>query len=164
MTRRVLLLILRGFGTGYTPGMPGTAGSLLALLMTVPILSRQPNLGRETIFLILLSLSLGTSIITWLGFKRLHDEWEEFDPGDIVLDEFAGTFLVMGLTALSGSVLLMVAGFVLFRVFDILKPPPIPRIERSGRFAGLVADDLAAALMATFVIALLWWFHDVSGY
>lgn len=87
------------------------------------------------------------------------------DPGPIVIDEVAGQWLTY-LTALpfvgvSGGYGLAVfagAGFLLFRIFDIAKPWPVRRLERIPGGAGIVADDLAAALFSGAVLALGWTF------
>lgn len=156
MSRSFLLFLLRGMGTGYTPGIPGTVGSLLALLLSLPFWPPNAIAGRTGTFLLLLSLSFGTAFITWIGFRSFHEEWEEFDPSDIVLDEFAGTFLVIGLLSLLGNWHWMLAGFVLFRFLDMLKPYPIHLIEKQDRFAGLVIDDLAAGVLAALSISVVW--------
>lgn len=156
MSRSILLLLLRGLGTGYTPGIPGTIGSLLALLFTIPLWPVADGIARGEAFLMLTSLASGTAFLTWYGFRALHEEWEEFDPSDIVLDEFAGTFLVTGLVSLLGGGYWMLLGFVLFRTLDMFKPYPINKVEQQDRFAGLVIDDLLAAVLAAVATGGFW--------
>ncbi len=156
MSRTLILLLLRGFGTGYTPGMPGTVGSLLAFVLSLPLYLFRSQIGGITVTLALIALAFLTGFITWIGFRACRDEWQEFDPSEIVLDEFAGTFFIMGVASMIESPVWMFAGFVLFRLFDMLKPFPIHHIEQMDRYAGLVLDDLMAGFMASLGIVAIW--------
>jgi phosphatidylglycerophosphatase A len=156
MNRALLLILLRGFGTGYTPGMPGTAGSLFAFLLTIPVWIYRQRIGVIPAASTLVVLAIFTGFLTWIGFRSCQDEWEEFDPSEIVLDEFTGTFLITGVTSMLGQHVWIFIGFVLFRFFDMLKPFPIRIIEHADRYAGLVLDDVAAAAMAGLTTASIW--------
>jgi phosphatidylglycerophosphatase A len=128
-----------GFGSGLSPFAPGTAGTLVAVLLELMI--------RPLGFPIRLGV---TCAVIGAGFwicgesarrLRQHDH-----PG-IVWDEFAGYLLTM-LAAPAGWVW-VIAGFTLFRVFDILKPWPIRELDhRIGGGAGIMLDDLAAGVAA----------------
>lgn len=156
MRRKLVLIVLRGFGTGFTPGMPGTAGSLLALLLVLPIWLFRKQIGEIPVTCSLLALSLLAAAVSWIGFRAYRDEWEEFDPPDIVLDEFAGTFFIAGAASLAEPHVWIFIGFVLFRFFDMLKPFPVNEVEQRNRYAGLVLDDLLAAVMASLVTGTFW--------
>ena len=76
------------------------------------------------------------------------------DPQPVVFDEIAAFFWVFLFVPLTWTTSLI--GFVLFRVFDILKPWPIPRLERLPRGWGVMADDAAAGLLAGAVLGIAW--------
>lgn len=138
-----------GFGSGLSPKAPGTAGTVAAIAL---FLLLQP--------LPLWAYLLATVVVTVAGFwlcgesaRRLgvHDH-----PG-IVWDEFAG-FLVTMIAAPTGWVWVLI-GFVLFRLFDIVKPWPARWFDRHLHTgAGIVMDDIVAGLYALIVLQLLaWW-------
>ena len=87
------------------------------------------------------------------------------DPREVVADEFAGqalTFLAVGFLttgwAATGQIwLIPVGGFFLFRLFDVLKPPPVRRLEKLPAGWGVLADDLAAGLYAAIVLLIYIW-------
>lgn len=128
-----------GFYTGLFPFMPGTIGSLAAVLLAWFI---QPNLAQ----IILLSF-LGV-YICGQGEKL----FAEHDCGKIVYDEFCGMFLaVWGLN----TPVQFLAGFLLFRLFDIAKPFPINKSQVLPGGWGVMADDLLAGGFARILLALL---------
>jgi phosphatidylglycerophosphatase A len=109
-------------------------------------------------------LAAGVTIIMALAAVRIAGEAERQleakDPGCIVIDEIVG--MCVALLAIPLTLQTGLAGFVLFRVFDIVKPPPVRWLERrlSGGW-GIVMDDVAAGIMANIVLRLgLWFFHQ----
>ena len=74
------------------------------------------------------------------------------DPGHVVIDEVAGQLVTLVLTGVSfsGAVL----GFFVFRIFDIVKPPPVNMLERLPRGYGIMADDLMAGVFGNLVMQL----------
>jgi phosphatidylglycerophosphatase A len=146
--RDPILLLAFGFGTGLAPRAPGTVGSLLGVLLawvTLPL----PMYLRLSLALVLFVIGI------WLcgeAGRRLavHDH-----PG-IVWDEIVAMYLV--LLALPPTVGHSVAGYLLFRVFDIWKPWPIRDLDhRLGGGLGTMLDDLLAALYAASLISLGRW-------
>jgi len=83
------------------------------------------------------------------------------DPQTVVIDEVAGQLVALIAVPLTWKTLL--AGLILFRVFDILKPPPVRQLERLADGLGIVADDVAAGLYALVVMHLLLRFHLLIG-
>jgi phosphatidylglycerophosphatase A len=141
-----LRILLRNAATlgfiGYLPVAPGTWGSLAALaFMSVvhisPVLHAWFILG-----VILVGIPASRTAEILIGEK---------DSGHIVIDEFAG-FLVSAFY-IPHSYGYLIAAFLLFRIFDILKPFPIRRLEKNlkGGF-GIVADDIAAGLYANIIL------------
>ena len=138
------------FGTGWLPGAPGSWGSLAALPFAWIILSYgDPSLLA---FASVALFALGV----WASDIAVR-ETQTVDPGWIVIDEVVGQWLT--LLAAPFSIAGFIAGFVLFRLFDIWKPFPIRLVERrlEGGF-GVMADDVLAAIYAAAVLILgrLW--------
>lgn len=82
------------------------------------------------------------------------------DPGHVVIDEVAGQLITLIAAPLGWKSLL--AGFILFRAFDIVKPPPVRQLERLPEGTGIMADDVGAGLYALVVLQLLLHFGWVS--
>ncbi|WP_100643332.1 phosphatidylglycerophosphatase A [Alteromonas facilis] len=128
-----------GFGSGLIPLMPGTMGSIAAI--PVVLLASLANI-QGFILITVLACLLGVLIC-----QRASDAMGVHDHGSIVWDEIAGmlvTFLFIPITPIT-----IIAGFVLFRLFDILKPWPISFLDKHvhGGF-GIMLDDIIAGLMA----------------
>ena len=141
MTRRLALLLVTCGGVGYAPFAPGTAASLLGCVL----LYLFPGTLNHPVFVIFLI----ASAIICINRMELSDK----DPSYIVIDELAGMCVAVighGLDAVT-----LLKAFVLFRIFDILKPFPIRRIERLPKGYGIVADDLAAGIYANVALLIL---------
>lgn len=134
-----------GLGSGLSPIAPGTAGTL----MTVPLFLLMQNLSFEVYAAITLLITLVGIWICSYAAKKLgvHDH-----PA-IVIDEVAG-FLITMLAAPAGWQWVL-AGFVLFRFFDAVKPWPISWIDKNvkGGF-GIMVDDVAAGLVSMALLQL----------
>lgn len=148
--RDPLQLLAFGFGSGLAPKAPGTAGSALAVLL-FPLLA----LLTLPAYLAVVGLaSLAGIVICDHAAKAL----QVHDDGRIVWDEFAGQWLA--LTPLvpvlawdTSSLLWLLAGFALFRLFDVAKPWPIGYLDRKVHGGlGIMLDDLVAGLLAATVL------------
>ena len=133
-----------GFGSGFSPLAPGTAGTLVA----VPLALLMPA-GYVAQSLVLAGVSAVAIWSAGVAARRFGLK----DPGQIVVDEIAGylvtvAFLPAGWTTLA-------VGFVLFRLFDIVKPPPCRWAESLPGGLGIVADDLLAGVYANLSIRIL---------
>jgi phosphatidylglycerophosphatase A len=138
----VAVLIATVFGAGYSPVAPGTVGSAI----TVLVLWLIPFSGGGLVLFLVAVIAVGT----WaahIAEGRLGGK----DPGAIVIDEVAGMTLSVVLFPLTPAVLL--GGFVLFRIFDVVKPPPAHASQRLGGGVGVMIDDLIAGLYALAVLA-----------
>ena len=137
-----------GFGSGLAPIAPGTFGTLAA----IPLYLLMQGLSLPAYLLVVLLVTLAGIWICDKASKSLgvHDH-----PG-IVWDEFAGYFVTM-IAAPSGW-LWIVAGFLLFRLFDIWKPWPISMLDKhvQGGF-GIMVDDIVAGIFALFMLQLLYY-------
>jgi phosphatidylglycerophosphatase A len=141
-------LLAFGFGLGLVPVAPGTAGSLLGVLLAWLVIDLALNLQ-----IALGVLLFGAGI--WIcgnSSRRLG----QHDPGGIVWDEIAAMYLT--LLVAPATITAWIAAFVLFRVFDIVKPWPIRDLDhRMGGGLGLMLDDLVAALYAAILLVLYRW-------
>jgi phosphatidylglycerophosphatase A len=147
--RDPVLFLAFGFGSGLAPRAPGTAGTLVA----VPLYLLLSQLSTPAYLAVVLAVALAGIWICGRAADRLgtHDH-----PG-IVWDEFAG-YLVTMIPA-SGSWISLLAGFVLFRLFDIWKPWPISVADKKIKGGtGIMLDDLLAAVPAAVGVAVvaLW--------
>ncbi len=145
-------LIGAWFGCGYSPKAPGTAGSLAAVLIAWPLWL----LGFTSLEFAILSLVALWPAIHAAGV--VARETGRKDPSIAVVDEVVGQWLTLG-GALRLNWKSFLLAFVLFRVFDILKPPPIRLIERIPGGAGIVLDDIGAGIYAALVLFAMGWFN-----
>lgn len=126
---------------GFAPKAPGTAGTLVALVFVAAL--RLPP-GAHL---------LVTAVICVLGViasSRAEAVLGRKDPGCIIVDEFAGYLVATAL--LPGTWGYLIAAFVLFRFFDIVKPPPINKLQDIKGGMGIMVDDIAAGLAANLIL------------
>ncbi|WP_416456131.1 phosphatidylglycerophosphatase A family protein [Saccharophagus degradans] len=133
------LLLAFGFGSGLSPIMPGTMGTLVAL--PIYYLMAPLNIWLY-IALVVLSILIGNYLCGYAAKKlKVHDH-----PG-IVWDEFAGMWITMIAVPFNWQTLL--AGFVLFRIFDMVKPWPISLADKHIHGGvGIMFDDVLAGFAA----------------
>lgn len=137
-----------GFGSGALRKAPGTWGTLVGLLC-VPLLQLLPHWGYGLILL------LGSLFGFWLCGKVARDLGVH-DHGGIVWDEIVGIWITLWLVPPGWQWLL--AGFVLFRLLDILKPWPISWVDRHVHGGvGIMLDDLLAGIAAWGLLHGLVW-------
>lgn len=142
-------LLATGFGSGYSPVAPGTAGSAVGLLLFWPLASVAVT-GQ------IAACAAGFAIGVWAS-GRLARELGRKDPGLAVIDEVVGMWVT--LVGLPFGLRTALLGFVLFRVMDVVKPWPARELERLPGGWGIMADDVAAGVyagLALRVILLVW--------
>ncbi|MBX5453739.1 MAG: phosphatidylglycerophosphatase A [Acidobacteriia bacterium] len=140
-------LLASGFGLGFAPFAPGTLASLVALL-----------LGAFLLWLSPFALPVGIVLAIGLGFAALRVLGPIGDPGYVVIDEIAGQFVAL-LPLARPAWPALIAAFLLFRLFDILKPPPLSWLDRYEHALGVMGDDLAAGVLAAaalWLLSLVW--------
>ena len=142
LKQRLAFVLATGFGSGYSPVAPGTAGSAVGLLF-VWAMSLLDLTGQVafTLVVTVLSVIAADIVAKSVGLK---------DPGLIVADEIAGMMVTMIAIPLTAKSLLL--GFILFRVMDVVKPPPARQFERFKGGVGIVADDLMAGVYAQLAL------------
>ena len=132
------------FGIGYLPFAPGTFGSLIVLPVSWLLTSNIGVYASASLTIILLLFGI---IFT----NKLIDKNK--DPSWIVMDEFCGQLLV--LLFMEISIISYIFSFILFRIFDILKPWPINLIDKSMKNSfGIFFDDIMAAIFSIITINL----------
>lgn len=136
---QIVVLAACSLGIGLFPIAPATLASGMTALLAYWLRGRvaPPALLAAVLVVMLIGVALGTAAEKLFGCD---------DPRQFILDEVAGQLLVF--VFLPATCFNAVGGFVLFRVFDILKVPPADRLERLHGGWGIMADDLVAGLYA----------------
>ena len=137
----VALSIATAFGVGYVPFAPGTFGSAIGLAIWA-LLPASPAAHAAAI---LVMFAVGA----WCGTVA-ERHFGGTDPGPVVIDEVMGMLLTLFMHPVGwrGAV----AGFFLFRAFDVLKPYPADRLEQLPGGLGVMADDAMAAVYANLAL------------
>lgn len=148
-TRPFSMLGATVFGVGHLPGGPGTYAAALSL-PAIWWLSHLPLLTHVAIFVVVTAASCYWS-------DRAGTALGVHDSRRIVIDEVVGVWLALLFFAEFG-IWEGLVGFVLFRIFDVWKPPPIRKVDEAfSNGIGVVADDLVAGLYAIPFVALTGW-------
>jgi phosphatidylglycerophosphatase A len=157
LTDKLALLVATGLGVGYCPIAPGTVGSFLGIILIL-LLSRIGLIGGQRLLFHLLVVTMITAVGIWAA-SRSEVILKRKDPPQVVVDEIVGQLLTFGLIFKNPRFILLLMGFAFFRLFDIIKPFPIKRLERVPLGFGIVLDDLAAGFYASLIIFLahLYW-------
>ncbi|WQU42754.1 phosphatidylglycerophosphatase A [Helicobacter pylori] len=134
------------FFSGYSKKAPGTIGSLVALLLGLPVLAFSAN-----------TLFLGAIFVGLIAITQIDKEEEEskrHDSSYIVIDELVGMWLAMAISGLSLAG--VVLSFIFFRIYDITKPSLIGKIDKEVKGGlGVVADDALAGVLAGLSVLLV---------
>ena len=138
MRRSLIILLSSGLGLGFIPKVPGTFGTALGLFLAV--------LAPDHIYLV-----LGLSVLGIWASQEAEKVFAEHDSPKIVIDEVAGYLIA----AYNRHGYYLIVAFILFRILDILKPPPIRQLQKLPGGLGVMADDLAAGLATNLVIGVI---------
>ncbi|GAA6876352.1 phosphatidylglycerophosphatase A family protein [Helicobacter pylori] len=134
------------FFSGYSKKAPGTIGSLVALLLGLPVLIFSAN-----------TLFLAAVLIGLIAIAQIDKEEEEskiHDSSYIVIDELVGMWLAMAISGLSLAGVIL--SFIFFRIYDITKPSLIGKIDKEVKGGlGVVADDALAGVLAGLSVLLV---------
>lgn len=143
-------LIATFFGIGRLRPGPGSWGSAAAALLWAAVAYEVSPLQRLPLIIVLAVIVTVVGIPAATAVSRASGAK---DPQFVVIDEVAGQLIALIAAPLSWQTFL--AGFILFRVFDIVKPPPVRQLEKLPAGFGIVLDDVAAGLYALVVMQLL---------
>ena len=147
MTRLAVFIATVGY-CGYFPIAPGTVGSAAGLLVYALVWWTQSPVIEVGLIVVLFAAGIwaGTTAERYFG---------GIDPGPIVVDEVVGMLITLAFIPVGWSGAL--AGFLLFRVFDVIKPYPARQFERLHGGLGVMADDAMAAVYANVSLRILMW-------
>ncbi|MFQ6030399.1 MAG: phosphatidylglycerophosphatase A [Dehalococcoidia bacterium] len=145
LPRRLGWLIGTGLGSGLSPVAPGTAGSLVAVVIYYLL----PVDGDSLAFISM--ILVGFLVGVWATGTLATPE--EHDPGQAVWDEFVGVWATCLL--LPKEILWLAGAFLCFRALDVLKPWPARRLEALPGGWGIMADDLMVALYGTVLLNVI---------
>lgn len=152
MRNNLIKLFATGFGSGYSPVVSGTAGTLIG----IPIYLSLSHFSK----IIYLFVTIAFSIFSIFIADRAEKLFKKKDDGRIVIDEIAGFLWTMNF--LSPSLLQISLGFALFRFFDIFKPYPAGFFQdRLPGGYGIVMDDVAAGIYANVILLILTYYFGL---
>lgn len=146
---RAGLLIATAFGTGYAPGAPGTLGAAVGLVWHFATRHWSPAAQLTSLMALVL-------VGIWAAGVAARHAGRE-DPGHVVVDEVAGQAITLVL--LPVGPMGAVAGFILFRFFDIFKPWPVRQFERLPGGWGIMADDVMAGVYGWVALRLVMFWY-----
>ncbi len=141
---RFCKLIATVFYLGYLPVAPGSIGSFAALFLYGAVKNSPQMMGASIVLCIVLGLLTAGRAEKLLGGK---------DAGEIIIDEFAG--MLVALYLLPPTMGYIVAAFILFRFFDIIKPRPIRNLEKLNGSMGIMLDDLLAGVYTNLILQVI---------
>ena len=152
MIDRVGLAVATVFGVGYVPIAPGTFGTAVGLLVWW-LLPASPAMQVTAIVVIFLLGAWGGNIA--------ERHFGRTDPGHVVIDEVMGMLITLFMNPVGWPGAF--AGFLLFRVFDVIKPYPANRLEHLHGGVGVMADDAMAAIYANLALRFGIWLFVYLG-
>lgn len=156
-------------GVGYLPVAPGTWGSLLGILIYLGVLVSETNLGVALLHAgwesgtILAAMFAGNLVL--LGVLTFAGIWSAGvaarlfgteDPHPVVIDEVLGQLIVFLFIPLTNIWWMILAGFLLFRLFDIWKPYPVDSLQDLPGGLGICADDILAGVYAGVCLSVIY--------
>ena len=140
--KKLKYIFATGFGIGYTPYIPGTIGSLVALLLFIFI----PLQDYIWLAISIIMFFIGI----WVSGTVEKDKGK--DPGIVVIDEFVGQWIA--LLFLPRILWIFIASFFVFRILDIIKPFPAADLEELDGGIGIMLDDIIVAIYTNMALQL----------
>lgn len=145
MGERVNRALSTFFGIGYLPVMPGTYASLAGLLI---YLCLKNNLYAY------LAVTLLLTVTGFIVSRRAEELFGSQDPNEVVIDEVSG--MLVAYLFVPFSVNAVVAGFLIFRLVDIVKVFPINLLERIKGGTGIMIDDVVGGIMTNIILQIIF--------
>lgn len=147
LSDKAKIIISTFFFAGYSPIVPGTAGTAAGVLLYLLLAQ------YASIWIYFAAMMIIAAVGVWAS-----DFAEQFfgvkDPPQVVIDEVAGFMLAM--LFITPTLLHVITGFVIFRILDIIKIPPARAMERFRGGAGIVADDLVAGFYSNILAQIIF--------
>jgi len=136
-------LLGSGFYSGYSPFISGTIGSLVAIgFFMIP--------GFEQLYIIIPAIVIFFVYGVFVGDK-FENQYGK-DPAECTIDEFVGTWI--SLIALPKTIWILTAAFILWRILDIIKPPPARNLEKIKGGLGIMLDDVISGVYTLIIVHL----------
>ncbi|WP_022846613.1 MULTISPECIES: phosphatidylglycerophosphatase A family protein [unclassified Desulfurobacterium] len=143
--------IATGFYSGKLPKMPGTWGSITAAILLYFFWPE--NIVYQVVIIAV------TFVLSTISSQSLSEQLGDNDPDSVVIDEIIGMEIAM--LGIKTTLPAVVAALVIFRIIDIMKPPPIKLFEKLPGGFGITVDDMFAGLYSNILLRLLVWRHYV---
>ncbi|MFB0527334.1 MAG: phosphatidylglycerophosphatase A [bacterium] len=140
----IIRFLATGFFVGYSPFAPGTMGTLLAFLLYAILPTTVPFY-----WMLILCLIIGGTIIS----HRAESILGEIDSPKIVIDEMCGYFIAMAF--LPKTLGLMIVGFVIYRLLDVIKIYPMKKLEMLAGGLGIMLDDIYAGVVTNIILHII---------
>ena len=146
-------------GTFFGIGLVGKGGGTVASIATLILWSvlARTSFTFLTLSLITLAFAVFTTLIGIPAGTIVARELGKKDPSEVVIDEVAGQAIALIAVPLDWKY--AIASLILFRAFDIIKPPPVRQLEQLPDGTGIMMDDVAAGLLALIIVQGLGYFH-----
>ena len=151
-------IIASGLGTGYAPIAPGTAGSILGILLfyAINISFNRIGMSFESIVALDFVVIVFVLLVGVYSIKIVHKTWEH-DAPKIVIDEIVGVWIAVFAMPLKWEY--YIYALILFRFFDIVKPLFIRRLDNMKNDWSVMLDDVLAGVYSLVVIQLLYFYN-----
>ncbi len=140
----IIRFLATGFFVGYSPFASGTMGTLVAVLFYAVLPITVPFY-----WMLLLCLIIGGTMIS----HRAENILGEIDSSKIVIDEICGYFIAMAF--LPKTLGLMIVGFVIYRLLDVIKIYPIKKLEMLAGGLGIMLDDISAGIITNIILHII---------
>jgi len=146
VTRLAVFLATAGYA-GYAPIAPGTVGTAVGLIVYAFVAWTKSPIIEAAMIVAVFAVGVWAATVAEQYFGGI-------DPGPVVIDEVVGMLITVAFIPVGWKGALL--GFVLFRIFDVVKPFPARRFEALHGGLGVMADDAMAAIYAHLVMRLVW--------
>jgi phosphatidylglycerophosphatase A len=155
---RFAYVLATGFGAGLAPVAPGTFGAIegVAVFLLFTVVANRLSFSQSLSFGVLVILNVVLFVVGVWASNRACAVSGAKDPSLIVIDEISGQLIALTPLAASPSIAGVIAGFALFRLFDIFKPYPIRKLESFPAGFGVMSDDALAGIYAAAVVSLFF--------
>jgi phosphatidylglycerophosphatase A len=149
MGKKIIENLATWFGLGNAPKMPGTVGTVGAIpLFLVFLLFKDSEYYNNIYFIFLVAFFMFSVYVS----EKAEAIYQEKDAQCIVIDEVLGYMTTMFLV--KATIINVILGFILFRIFDITKPYPIRKLQNLKGGIGVVIDDFLAGIMANIILVI----------
>ncbi len=151
--KKIAYILATGFGSGYSPIAPGTAGALFFMIVCGWMMPGFPLTVQMILTVMLFVIGVYSSNIVEADLIAKIGEEKGHDAGCIVIDEVVG--MAISLIAVPNTWWAIITAIVLFRLFDIVKPFPVNKSQNLPRGWGIMMDDVIAGLYTNIIIQIV---------